>query len=96
LGGAELGHWLPGRASSRDDGDLQRNSCLCIAVAPAVSGREQRRKDCSYDVAFTGAMWNSSGECVEFELGITWTELKWTTVIAAVEINKAVSPIVLQ
>jgi len=45
--------------------------------------------------AFTGAMWNSNGECIEFELGITWTELKWTTVIAAVEINKAVSPVVL-
>jgi len=45
--------------------------------------------------AFTGAMWNTKGECVEVELRITWTELKWTTVIAAVEISKAVSPIVL-
>ena len=50
LGGAELGHWLPGRASSRDDVALQRNNCLCVAVASAVSGREQGRKDRSYDV----------------------------------------------
>ena len=45
--------------------------------------------------AFTGAMWNTKEECVEFDLRITRTELKCTTVIAAVEISKAVSPIVL-
>jgi len=36
-----------------------------------------------------------NGDFVEFDSRITWNELKWTKVIAAVKMNEAVSPIVL-
>ena len=49
LGRAELGHCVPGCAGSRDDVALRRNNYLCVAMVSVVNGREQRRKDCSYD-----------------------------------------------
>ena len=96
LCGAELGHRLPGRASSRDDVALRRNNVLCVAVASAVSGSEQRRKYCSCGVCiYRCSVEHRNGERVELDLRITWYELKRTTVIAAVEIQEAGSPIVL-
>jgi len=93
LGGAELGHCLPGCASSRDDVALRRNNYLCVAVASVVNGREQRRKDCGYGlwICRSNVVESCNGEFVEFDLRITWKELKRTTVIAAVKMSKAVS-----
>ena len=96
LGRAELGHRLPGCPSSRDDVALRRNNYLCVAVASVLNGREQCRKDCSYGlwICRSNVVESCNGGFVEFDLRITWNDLKWTKVIAAVKMSKAVSPTV--
>jgi len=62
-----------------------------------LNGREQCRKHGSYSLWIyrSNVVERCNGEFVEFDLRITWNELKRTKVTAAVNRNKAVRPIVL-